>query len=298
MFEDLFGTKDERVESFLYSLLSHSFGLPSSYALEAGRSRHLKARQSPLQTSWTGSYIRSFTVTGNGLIPQFFMLDDNYSVYNRVDRDISVPQGRRFAYDFSQIQQGTLSATLAYEGSPELQVSDECRAILNLIYMAGSQQWKAIPLVYAEAGPFYAGTGIPDRIYLQLPTLREPSPSYRNAIMQNIANHYNLGSYEGISIDVQQDRDTSSMNFQTYVKQIEPEFPYAYYHSIGLIDDEGMVRVSTILGDVRVPANSDQGREQLLKAGQEDPVPGKDSTPPTQEIPIQDLIEDFMKRNS
>lgn len=297
MFDELFGSKDERVESFLYSLLNHSFGLPSSYALNAGRSRHLSSRPSPLKISWSGSYIFSFTITGNALIPQFFMLDDSYSVYNRVDRDISVPRGRRFAYDFSQIQQGTLSAKLAHEGTPELQASDECRAILNLIYMSGHQQWKNIPLVYAEAGPFYAGTGIPDRIYLQLPTLREAIPSYRNAIMQNIANHYNVGNYDDISIEVQQDKATSSMNFQTYAKQIEPEFPYAYYHSIGFIDNEGMVEVETILGKVRVPANSEQGREQLLKAGQEGPTAEKEPAPTTQEIPIQDLIEDFVNRN-
>jgi hypothetical protein len=298
LFQDFFsGSKDERVENFLYSLLHHTFGLPSSYALDAGQSNGTGKKRSYLTTRWANSYIQAFSITGPNLIPQFLMLDDSYSVYNRIDRDIGVPQGRRFAYNFSKIQEGTLSAQLVYEGSPELQASDECRVLLNLIYQSGVQRWNNIPLVYAEPGPIYAATGLPDRIYLQLPTATEASVAYRDCIMRNIANHYQIQRFESIEYRVQQDRETSSMNFIASVKQKEPDFPYAYYHSIGLIDNEGMVTGSSFLGPVRFPADSDAGREHLLKAGQEQaPVTQESaspSNPPTQDQTFEDVFNTF-----
>ena len=268
--QDLFfNQKDDRVSEYLYSLLHYSFGLPSRHAVSAGRAESVSnSKTSPLKVTWSGAYIDTFKITGRRLEPQFFMIEDSYSVYNRVDRDISVPQGRRYAYNFSKIQEGTLSATLEREGSIALQTSDEIRTIMNLIYRSGYQQWKNIPLVYVETGPIHVSTGIPDRIYIQLPSLREPTADYRNNIMNNIANHYNVGSYESINIIVQQDRESSSMNFQAVVKHIEPEFPFGYYHSIGLIDDEGMVSVDSFLGPVKMPADSEDGRAYLLNAGQ------------------------------
>lgn len=299
MFDQLFGTKDERLERYFYSILSYSLGLPNIMALEHGSSQRAGAQRLPLKTTWVGNNINSFSITGNKLIPQFLMKDDTSNVYFQIDRDISVPRNHRYAFDFSQIQEGTLSGKLVPEGHPKLMLSDECRKLLNIIYHSGAQQWTAIPLPYAEHGAIYAGTGIPDRIYLQLPTAREATPAYRNNIMQNISNVYRIGDYDHIAVQVQQDRATSSMNFQAYFKQpeldpqpvfhdevsphseniapqtqeipsVDPQFPFDYYRSIGLIDDDGMVTVQTFIGPLRVPANSESGMEYLLKFGQQD----------------------------
>lgn len=260
---------DERVENFFYSLLHHSFGLPSRYALDAGHSRNLRERQSPLSVQWSNFQVKAFSITGPELIPLFFMNSDSYCIYNRIDRNLTFPARMRMAYDFSRIQEGTLSGIWAVEGSPELQASDECRKLLNIIHHSGVNQWRAIPLVYAETGPIYAATGIPDRIYLQLPTAREASQEFRQNIIRNIYNTYQMSSFPDIDVELQQDQATSTMNFQASVKVPEPQFPYDYYYSIGLIDDEGMVTAPSFLGPVRFPANSEQGREHLLKAGQE-----------------------------
>lgn len=260
--------RDERVEGFFYSLLHHSFGLPSRYAMDAGHSRNLGERRSPLSVEWSNFQVKAFSITGPELIPLFFMNSDSYCIYNRIDRNLTFPARMRMAYDFSRIQEGTLAGRIALEGSPALQTSDECRKLLNIIHHSGVNQWKAVPLVYAETGPIYAATGIPDRIYLQLPTVREASQEFRQNIIRNIYHTYQMASFPDIEVDLQQDQATSTMNFQASVKQPEPEFPYAYYQSIGLIDNEGMVYIDTILGKVRIAADSEEGRKYLLKAGQ------------------------------
>lgn len=298
--QDLFfNQKDERVADYLYSILHYYFDLPGRHALSAGRSESVtKSKDSNFRVTWGGAYIDSFRITGRKLEPQFFLYENSYGVYNRVDRDIAVPHGKRYAYDFSKIQDGTLSAKLEFEGDQALQMSDEIRSIMDIIGNNGPQQWKNIPLVYVETGPIYAGTGIPDRIYLQLPSVREPSEAYRNNLMQQIANHYNIGSYENINLSVQQDRATSSMNFVAQVKQFEPEFPFAYYASIGLIDQEGMVLMDTMLGPVRIPANSDEGKAQLLNAGQKIQEEERLKAEAQQQKESQQYVDDFFGGSS
>lgn len=302
MFDQLFGTKDERLEEYLYSLLAYSLGLPSSHALTFGVAKKSEKQPLPISTVWYGNYVSSFRITGKAIIPQFIMNDDNQNIFNKIDRNIAVPNGKRYAFDFSGIQEGKISADLVHENSAKLKLSDECRKLLNIIYQSGYPEWNAIPLVYAEHGAIYVGTGIPDRIYLQLPTKHEASAEYRNTIIQNIAYSYSMTNYDHIAVEIQQDRASSSMNFQAYVKQPEPhgehqavypenfnvnntnyeqsqtqeapsadpQFPFDYYRSIGLIDDDGMVTVQTFIGPLRVPANSESGMEYLLKFGQQD----------------------------
>lgn len=292
---------DEKVTGALYSLMHHSFGLPSFYTLSRGKSGVHPAvilRDSAIKTRMSGDYVQSFTISGPRLIPQFFLDSNSFNVFNKIDRDIAVPQGKRYVYDVSQIQDGRLSGYLAYEGSKELQESDERRWLMHRIGVNFHQEWANIPLVYVELGDIYGQSGIPDRIYLQLPTFHEANKRYRDAMIRDIAIQYGVTQQSLVNVSIQEDASTSSMNFvssfiepgyfqnqqaaeqaaqqipeqhpvaQEQETPVEPQFPFEYYRSIGLIDDEGMVTMDTILGPMRFPANSEEGMKILLSKGQ------------------------------
>jgi hypothetical protein len=281
---------DEKVTGAIYSLLHHSFGLPSFYTLSRGRSGvhpSVILRDSALKTRMSGDYVQSFSITGPRLIPQFFLQSDSLNVFNKIDRDIVVPQGKRYVYDISEIQDGRLSAYLAYEGSKELQESDERRWLMHRIGVNFYQEWKTVPLSYVELGDIYAQSGIPDRIYLQFPSFHEARKESRDAMIRDIAIQYGVTLQPHVNVTIQQDAPSSSMNLvsafidtgnsyhepipetvQEPVTPEQPQFPFEYYHSIGLIDDEGMVTMDTILGPMRFPANSEEGIKILLSKGQ------------------------------
>lgn len=297
--QDLFfNKKDDRVSDFLYSLLNYSFGLPGRYALSHGQVEGRERKHTTnFSVTWSGEYINSFSIAGRSLIVQFFMLNDSSNLFNRVDRDIVVPNGKRYAYDFSRIQDGVLSAKLEYEGSTNLIVSDEIRALLNMIWHNGYAHWENIPLAYIEAGPIYVNTGIPDRIYMQLPASGELSEAWRNGMIGQIANRYNVANYPGINVLIYQDKDTSTMNFQASVKPPEQEFPFGYYHSLGLIDDNGMVAMETFLGVVAAPANSEEGKKYLIEAGRKIQE-AKDAEAAKAEVGNQQVVNDFFNPQS
>lgn len=285
---------DEKVTGAIYSLLNHSFGLPSFYTLSRGRSGvhpSVILKGSALKTQISGEYVQRFSITGPRLIPQFFLQSDSANVFNKIDRDIPVPQGKRYVYDISEIQDGKLSAYLAYEGSRELKESDERRWLLHRIGMNFYQEWKTVPLSYVELGDIYAQSGIPDRIYLQLPSFHPARTESREAMIRDVAIQYGVPQQSLVSMSVQQDAPSSSMNFvssfveQGYFDNVstpepapepvqettpepQPQFPFEYYRSIGLIDDEGMVTMETILGPMRFPADSHEGMMLLLHKGQ------------------------------
>lgn len=280
---------DEKVTGALYSLLHHSFGLPSFYTLSRGRSGvhpSVILKGSALKTQISGDYAQRFTITGQRLIPQFFLQSDSYNIFNKIDRDIAVPRGKRYVYDISEIQDGKLSAYLAYEGSKELQESDERRWLMHRIGVNFYQEWKNVPLSYVELGDIYSQSGIPDRIYLQFPSFHEARKESRDAIIRDIAIQYGITQQSLITVSIQQDAPSSSMNLvssfadsgqfngamsepvQEPIAPAQPQFPFEYYRSIGLIDDEGMVIMDTILGPMRYPANSEEGMKILLSKGQ------------------------------
>lgn len=281
---------DEKLTGAIYSLLHHSFGLPSFYTLSRGRSGvhpSVILKGSALKTHLSGDYVQRFSITGQRLIPQFFLQSDSMNIFNKIDRDIPVPQGKRYVYDISEIQDGKLSAYLAYEGSKELQESDERRWMMHRIGVNFYQEWKAVPLSYVELGDIYAQSGIPDRIYLQFPSFHEARKESRDAMIRDIAIQYAVPQNPVVNMTIQQDAASSSMNFvSSFVEQghfdnvptsalaptpepaPQPQFPFEYYHSIGLIDDEGMVTMDTILGPMRFPANSEEGIKILLSKGQ------------------------------
>lgn len=97
-----------------------------------------------------------------------------------------------------------------------------------------------------------------------------PYEEYRNAGIINAENNISVQMLDGTIEYIPANSDLGRQHLLTYTEKqnntqaTEDNFPYDYYKSIGLIDEEGKVLVSSILGPMRIPADSEQGREYLL----------------------------------
>lgn len=271
-------------KNLFYDTVHFPFGLPSR-SVRAGQ----KFRN-PIRTKIRSNKIQSFEVEGNQLAVSMFLVKGWSNVFSRIRREIPLRAGHGFVFNISGLHEGKLSGYQAVENSPELELSNERIEILDLVGVTMPIHHLAPPLVYVEMGETWANYGIPDRVFAQFFTMSPVQDYAVKSFTRAVYHRYQiLAKEQELDISCTFDKSSSVFNLSASRKRQEPvnphipaqptappkmstparedSFPYEYFQGIGLIDDEGMVLIDTILGPMRIPADSESGRLHLLEAG-------------------------------
>lgn len=280
---DLETPEYEEAKKHFYDTVHFPFGLPNRVIKSGQKFKY------PITMKVSSGTIQSFEIAGQRLAMSMFLSEGWTNIFTRIKREIPVRPGYAFAFDISRLHEGILAGEQEPAGSEIVRLSDERIEILNLIGTSTLAQHAAPPLVYVEMGHTWNNYQIPDRVYAQFHTMDRVHPNGVKAFTSYLYHRYNiLAKSEGLDIRCNFDDSSAIFDF-TAVQAVptvevppmptqppsnaaqsnadEDTFPYDYYHSIGLIDDEGMVLVDSILGPVRTPARSEHGRVHLLEAG-------------------------------
>lgn len=274
------GQEADRTERLLYDSVHFAFGLPSR-----SNGRNGDEYKRPMNIKWDGNFIKSFQITGDRLSDLSFTQNGWSNIFTKIDREIPTRPGYAFAYNVSLLYEGILSAYPVRVGSPELEFSNQLRVILDIVGHTIYTRKLNVPYVHLELGEVWQKYGQPDRILIRIVgATAQISTNEMTRLYNAITFHYKLAETSSVSFRAVHDEPGCAIELMLAEKPVdynpqprqaeparqeEPAFPYEYYRSIGLINDEGMVIAKTMLGDMYVRADSEMGREALLKAGTE-----------------------------
>lgn len=207
--------KDRRkIEIFLYEKLAFYFHLPDEYRIRMSRGERTTKTNPvilPIDIRWDNGYIDFFSIRSStasdheGIAMgyfQFFMRDNSINICNHLDRDISLPQSKQYAYDFSKIQQGLFSAKLVDHQSIELMTSNETRALLGILDEEIHVPLKDMPLVELTLGDSYLSHGVPKEVHLQIPLHHSLFTEERDAIVERYVERYGIYENKNISVNI------------------------------------------------------------------------------------------------
>lgn len=286
---------DNQALQDLYKLTYFDFGLTPL--------RNLKENQLvPMKAGTTfGNKIYSFEIRGNILHPNTFLSSGYGSPFHEINRELAPPKGRVWAYDITRLGESILVGTSAYPGDEAYAQSEEYLKILRLIGDVIMPTLSRVPSIHLTFDTIWNQFRIPDSISITVSTLSPLSDhhlqnivnrvlhSYKRSDAPPVTADYSINAMEGTVTLVM--REASSVppqapaaslnnsegladfitNLNAFVENPEKfagpaddGFPYEFYRGLGLIDDEDMVLVPSMLGPMRVHMTNDSAKETLL----------------------------------
>lgn len=274
----------------LYELTYFDFGLIPAHKLKENQVVPMT-----VATTW-GNKIFAFEIRGNIGYPGKFLQSGWGSPFNKINRELPLTQSRVWAYDITRLGEGILAGKAAFPGDEAYAQSEEYLKILRIIGGVIMPGLTRVPSVQLTFDTIWNQLRIPDSISIAMSTV---SPlyeghlqdittrilhAYKSSATAPVTTDYTINTMDGTLILTMRDNrvQTSTLdtpqgvsdflnNLNNFVEShnqnaqvAEDKFPYEFYRGLGLIDDENMVLVPSMLGPMRVPMTNDVAREHLL----------------------------------
>lgn len=274
-------TNDNPALMELYGHIYFDFGLV--------RPRHIKAGSLvpvTVRTDYWSKNIYGFEIHG-GVIPypSNFTADAYGNTFRTISREIPLTRGRVWAYDVRRLDEGILIGSAVLPGEEAHRRSEEYLQILRITGHALTPVFSKVPKVTLEFGSIWERFGIPDRISVGMKSMSPLHERHLKEVINLILHNYNrsdappvtanfsMNTIEGEITLVMSETSTQPPK-PTRTPEAKPEpvdnFPYDFYRGIGMIDNEDMVAMPSILGPVRVPMTDPLTKEYLLSYKPED----------------------------
>lgn len=267
--------KDNPALTNLYRTVYFDFGLTPLRNLKEGSEVPITVQ------SGFGNQIFGFEIHGNIHTPGNFMTSSWGSVFHTIARDIPLDKGRVWAYDIRRLDESILIGSAVYPGDEAYRKSEEYLKILRLVSGATTPSLSRVPAIELEFGRFWMQFGLPDRISVSLDSVYPLSDNHLKNVINLILHNYNRNDALPVVADYTWDPTEGTLELvmkdkpeptvtppaaapEPETKHPEDGFPYGFYRDLGLIDDEDMVTVPSMLGPVRVSMRNPLTKEYLL----------------------------------
>lgn len=274
----------------LYELTYFDFGLMPTYKLKENQLVPMT-----VGTTW-GNKIFQFEIRGNIGYPAKFLATGWGSPFNKINRELPLTKNQVWAYDISRLSEGILVGSAASPDDEAYAQSEEYLKILRIIGGVITPILANVPNIQMTFDTIWNQFRIPDSISIAMRTespLREGHlqdittrilHAYNRRDTAPVSADYTMNTLDGIlnitmrdsrvqrsNLDTPQGAADFLDNLNNFVEShtqsapvAEDEFPYEFYRGLGLIDDEGMVLVPSLLGPMRVPMTTDEAKEHLM----------------------------------
>lgn len=268
-----FGQKmrsDNPVLMELYRTVYFDFGLTPPRNVTAG-----SVVPVVVQTDYWGKNLHGFEIHGNILTPTNFLTAGWGSIFHTISRNFPLAKGGVWAYDIRQLNEGVLIGKSTFPRDEIYAKSEEYLKILRLVGMASTPPLSRVPAIELEYGRFWVQYGIPDRISVSMDSFYPLSDAHLKSVINLILHNYNQSGVTTVVADytwnpldgtlelVMKDKPEPIVP-EPEVQHSEDGFPYDFYRGLGLIDDEDMVTVPSMLGPVRTSMRNPLTKEYLL----------------------------------
>lgn len=261
--------KDNPALTNLYRTVYFDFGLPPLRNLKEGS-------QVPITVqSGFGDQIFGFEIHGNIHSPSDFLTSGWGSVFHTISRDFPLAKGGVWAYDIRRLNESILIGKSVYPSDEAYAKSEEYLKILRLIGSASIPPLSRVPAIELTFGRFWVQYGIPDNISVSMDSVYPLSDNHMKSAINLILHNYNRSDAPPVVADytwnpldgtlelVMRDKPAPTAP-EPEVKHPEDGFPYDFYRGLGLIDDEDMVTIPSMLGPVRSSMRNPLTKEYLL----------------------------------
>lgn len=242
--------------------------------------RNLKDGQTVPMSVWSfGSKVTSFEIHGNILSPANFLDRGWSSPFHRIDREIPIPAGRVWAFDTTRLHESILTGSISYPSNEDYARSEEYLKILRTVGIAPVGVLHTVPEVQLDFGDIWSQYRIPDRIFISLNSSYPLSEGQLRRVNELILHTYNRSDAPPVTADYSMDVTAGSITLTMRETNAQPRqqaqptapksepadgFPYDFYRGLGLIDEDDMVNVPSILGDITVPMTNFLAKEHLM----------------------------------
>lgn len=266
---------EPEIANLLYRTIHFPFGLPSSHRMPTQGTKEV-------ELGWDYKTLYRFYITGNKLAVPYFTRHEWSNVFNSIEREIATPRGRVYAYNFSQLHLGKLAGQLVPVGSDEHLISDEYRAVLSIIGHTIPKHLLSVPQVYMNFQYTWESHRLPDSIVIKMEAMNPFTEHEMENLLRTLAHRYRIAERKDVNGSARWNTSQGHFEMELVAQPVNvpprpagapqsaqnppnaPEFPYDFYRGLGLIDDEGMVEIPTILGIVRLHAETPMAQEHLL----------------------------------
>ena len=266
-----FGQKmrtDNQALMSLYRTVYFDFGLTPPRNVKAGSVVPIVA-----QTDYWGKDLHGFEIHGNILTPINFLTAGWSSIFHTISRDFPLPKGGVWAYDIRRLDESILIGKSVYPRDEAYAKSEEYLKILRLIDNASTPPLSRVPAIELDFGRFWVQFGIPDRISISMHSVYPLTDAHLKKVINLILHNYNRSDAPPVIADYTWNPLDGTLELvmkdkpepvTPEVKHPEDGFPYDFYRGLGLIDDEDMVTVPSMLGPVRTSMRNPLTKEYLL----------------------------------
>lgn len=254
-----------------YRATYFDFGLPPAHNIKAGT-------RIPVEVSLGfGKTIFAFEIRGNILNPSEFMSSGWGSPFHTITRDFPLARGGVWAYDITRLNESILKGQAVFPRDEAYRRSEEYLKILRLVGSSSTPPLARVPAIELGFGRFWEQFGIPDNISISLNSVYPFSDDHLKSVLNLILHNYNrvaaplAADYTWNPMDgtievIMREQTAAAPAAPTKSQTAKPEdnFPYDFYRGLGLIDDDGMVEVPSMLGLVKVHMTESWAKEHLL----------------------------------
>lgn len=260
----------------LYRAIYFDFGLMAPRNIQAGSVVPVE-----VSTGYGGKSLYGFEIRGNIHSPLDFLSSGWGSIFHTISRDFPLAKGGVWAYDIRRLDESILIGKSTFPSDEAYKQSEESLKILRLIGRASTPPLSRVPAVELEFGRFWTEFGVPDRVSISLDSVYPFSDDHMKSVINLIFHNFNRSPDTPLSTDyswnpldgtiemVMKERPkpaaaaTTTPEPQTNQPE-DDNFPYDFYRGLGLIDDDDLVTVPSMLGPIRTSMRNPLTKEYLL----------------------------------
>lgn len=270
-----FGQKiqsDTPVLRDFYRTIYFAFGLTPPRNVQAGSIVPVVVK-----TDYWSNVLYGFEIRGNIHSPIDFLSSGWGSIFHTISRDFPLAKGGVWAYDIRRLDESILIGKSTFPSDEAYKQSEESLKILRLIGRASTPPLSRVPAVELEFGRFWTEFGVPDRVSISLDSVYPFSDDHMKSVINLIFHNFNRSPDTPLSTDyswnpldgtiemVMKERPKPAAAPEPQTNQPEEDdFPYDFYRGLGLIDDDDLVTVPSMLGPVRTSMRNPLTKEYLL----------------------------------